>query len=84
MLGRLRMPVEDCIERYPKLAQSVFGKKRSFFNYNRLSTSAKYDSTELETAIRAIVQIRAPPGAGPHQDGFAFDDYHSPHDLCKT
>jgi hypothetical protein len=84
MLGRLRMRIEDCLERYPNLAQSVFGKKRSHFNLNRLATSAKYDSAELETAIRAIVQIRAPPGAGPHQDGFAFDGYHSPYDLCKT
>jgi hypothetical protein len=78
------MHVEDCIERYPKLAQSVFGKKRSFFNWNRLSTTSKYDSGELETSIREIVQIRAPPGAAPHQEGFAFDDYHSPYDLCKT
>ena len=85
MLGRLRMRVEDCLKRYPEMAQNVFsGKKRSKFIRIMTLTSTKYDSAKLEVEIKKIVEYKAPPNATPLQQEFAFDKYHSPYDLCKT
>lgn len=85
MLGRLRMRVEDCLGRYPEMAQNVFsGKKRSTFTRVMTFTSTKYNSAQLEDEIKRIIEYKAPPNATPRQQGFTFDKYHSPYDLCKT
>jgi hypothetical protein len=86
MLGRLRMRVEDCLDRYPDLAQSVFGKKRSYFTRLRDLSTTKYDSGKLETAVKTIVQGRVPKNEKrkPRQKGYAFHNFSSPDDLCRT
>jgi hypothetical protein len=85
MLGRLRMPVEDCLKRYPTMAKEVFTKKkRSVATRIRKGTTTKYDSVPLETNIRNIVESRATADKAPRQPGYAFGMYPSPPDLCKT
>lgn len=52
MLGRLRMPVEDCIQQYLCLADQVFGSPRPF----HLLRGIKYDHRSLEKALRSVVR----------------------------
>jgi hypothetical protein len=85
MLGRLRMRVEECLDRYPEMAHSVFsGQKRSTFTRLVTMTSTKYDNTRLEEEIKKIVNHKTPQNGTPLKPEFAFDKYHSPQDLCKT
>ncbi|KAF4625720.1 hypothetical protein G7Y89_g12444 [Cudoniella acicularis] len=85
MLGRLRMPVEECIRRYPEMAEGVFTrKKRSWAKRIASMTLTKYDATPLQNKIMEIVSSRADPENAPVLSGFAFDEYPSPKDLCKT
>ncbi|KAL8330853.1 hypothetical protein RB593_001686 [Gaeumannomyces tritici] len=57
MLGRLRMSVDECIEAYTSLSDKVFEKK-----CHRVTIKGKlqgrFDSAELERAIKQIVQQR--------------------------
>lgn len=79
------MPVDDCLERYPEMAKNAFsGKKRSKIQRFITMTSTKYDGAQLESEIRKITNSKAPENETPRHRGFAFDKYHSPHDLCKT
>jgi hypothetical protein len=79
------MRVEDCLKRYPEMAQNVFsGKKRSTFTRIMTLTSTKYDSAQLEAEIRKIIEYKVPLNVTPRQQEFAFDKFHSPYDLCKT
>ncbi|ORY16706.1 acyl transferase/acyl hydrolase/lysophospholipase [Clohesyomyces aquaticus] len=82
MLGRLRMSVDDCIEKYPPLAQSVFGRRRPIVKY--ISTGTKYDEANLERAIKEIVKSRIPPDCLDNERYRRFHTYPSPGDLCKT
>jgi hypothetical protein len=84
MLSRLRMPVEDCIDTYPDLAQKIFGKARS--KLARIGTLRfyKYESAPLIDAIKDIVQKKAVVGVTPRQSHFEFAKYHVPDDLCRT
>jgi hypothetical protein len=85
MLGRLRMPVEDCLRRYPEMAKNIFsGKKKTLLSRVIHNTSSKYDSKQLEAEIRRIVDGRALPNTAPHQPNFQFDEFHLPGGLCKT
>jgi hypothetical protein len=85
MLGRLRMPVEECLDRYPEMARNIFsGQKRSTFTRFMSMTSTKYDGARLEEEIRKIVNHKTPSNVTPLKPEFAFDKYHSPQDLCKT
>lgn len=85
MLGRLRMRVEECIIRYPELAQSVFGRKRSRWTRFKHMSSTKYDSSRLETAVKDIVHTQVPAdGKSPRQKEYQFLNFSSPTDLCKT
>ena len=85
MLGRLRMPVEDCLLRYPQLAESVFEKKRSILTRVRNKSSTKYDNEKLEKAIKDIVNARVPKSEkAPRQKEYTYLGFSSPEDLCKT
>lgn len=86
MLGRLRMGVDECLERYPRLASSIFGKgkKRSVATRVFTADSTKYNSAQLETAIREIVTVCIPEHMDPRQREYDFKQFRSPEDLCKT
>jgi hypothetical protein len=57
MLGRLQMSVDECIGAYLSLSDDIFHKKR-----HRVTVKGKvqgrFDSEELERAVKAIVKER--------------------------
>lgn len=54
MLGRLRMTVGDCITAYTQLSSDVFKKRRHRVN-RRGNIQGRFDSSELEKAVRKIL-----------------------------
>ena len=78
MLGRLRMPVSDCIEEYQKLAESSFGRPRLINQMNTagIISRSKYNTAKLEKAIQSLIVRRLGPKS-VHL--FKFDA-----DLCRT
>ena len=63
MLSRLRMPVEDCLEEYKKLAGGIFGNprhihKKGLLGYLNLSSRTKYDTEQLQDAIKDVLRRR--------------------------
>lgn len=79
------MSVEECLVNYPKLAEDVFGKKRSITTQIRKGSRTKYDSGTLEKAINDIVESRIPEnGKPPRQKPYDYLDFRSPEDLCRT
>ncbi|KAI3320729.1 FabD/lysophospholipase-like protein [Xylariaceae sp. AK1471] len=77
MLGRLRMSVDECINRYPTMAKKVFGKERVSF---KGILRDRYDAKNLEEEIRSIVHERLPKDG---RDALC-SRFPSPEDLCKT
>lgn len=57
MLGRLEMDVDACIEAYLTLSHRIFQKKRNAVS-KRLKIQGRFDSTELEGAIKDILAQR--------------------------
>jgi hypothetical protein len=55
MLGRLRMPLPNCLEIYKDVGDKLFGKKRS-----SMPLATKYDHEPLEEAVKRIVQTHCP------------------------
>jgi hypothetical protein len=57
MLGRLQMSVDECIDAYLSLSDDIFHKKR-----HRVTVKGKvqgrFDSEELERAVKAIIKER--------------------------
>ncbi len=63
MLGRLRMPVEDCLEEYKNLAGTVFGHPRHIHSIGALGITSltkrtKYKTSRLEDTIKEVVSRR--------------------------
>jgi hypothetical protein len=57
MLGRLRMSVDECIGAYLSLSDDVFHKKRHRVTIKG-KVQGRFDSEELERAVKAIVKER--------------------------
>jgi len=55
MLGRLGMTVDECIDAYVELSERVFRRNRRGITYT-LQTQGRFDSGELENAIREIIR----------------------------
>ena len=72
------MSVDECIKRYPEMAQNIFGRPRLSM---RGLLKAKYDSIYLEQEVKKIVSERK-PGSVTAQE--RYDNYSSPDDLCRT
>ncbi|KAK3684050.1 acyl transferase/acyl hydrolase/lysophospholipase [Podospora appendiculata] len=63
MLSRLRMPVEDCLEEYKRLAGNVFGKphlihKVGVLGAIGLARQTKFKTEKLEQAIKDVLRRR--------------------------
>jgi hypothetical protein len=63
MLGRLRMSLDDCIEAYLKLSQTIFQPRRSAVNYagkaqDFLQANGTFDHGALEKAIKEVIRSR--------------------------
>lgn len=83
MLGRLRMPVRDCIDEYEKLAGKVFGHPNHIYEMRfplPFISGTKFSEKGLIQAVNDVIDRRRPKNVGP-QGGlkFPFDE-----DLCKT
>lgn len=57
MLGRLQMTVQECIDAYTALCRKVFVKSGHYVNF-RGQIKGRFDSSELEKAVKSIVQDR--------------------------
>ncbi|KAJ5641329.1 hypothetical protein N7490_005329 [Penicillium lividum] len=56
MLGRLELDVDECIEAYSELMESVFGEKISHIPVDwSLNIRAKFDSKRLKAAIEHVI-----------------------------
>jgi hypothetical protein len=55
MLGRLGMTVDECINAYVGLSERVFRRNRRGITFT-FQTQGKFDSGELENAIREIIR----------------------------
>lgn len=76
------MSVDECIERYPKMARSIFGNRRTSL---RGVLRSRYDAKYLEKEIKAIVEERLPSSRERGEDFFnRARRMASPDDLCKT
>lgn len=75
MLGRLKMSIDECIGAYLSLSDDIFHKKR-----HRVTVKGKiqgrFDSDELERAVKAIVKDR-----GFEEEVLLKDD---PASACKV
>jgi hypothetical protein len=56
MLGRLRMDVGECIERYKLFMSTVFQSSWKGKTGDLLANGAYYDATLLENVVKAIVK----------------------------
>jgi hypothetical protein len=54
MLGRLQMSIDECTDAYMTLSEKIFQKRRRRINV-RGQMQARFDSEELERAIKEIV-----------------------------
>jgi len=68
MLGRLQMPVSECITAYLDMSKKIFGQAQSLVHRE------KFDPTELEKAVKIVVRARIGDENAPLQDSL----------CCKT
>lgn len=82
MLGRLRMSVDECLQEYPRIAESAFGTRNSLIR--RIRHGAKYDAAPLVQEIERLVAERSHPKPPREPGNYAYENYPSPLDLCGT
>ena len=56
MLGRLRMPIKDCIQAYKELSEKVFPKRNIIPRVSKGSLGPKFDEKVLESILKAIIK----------------------------
>ena len=75
MLGRLKMTVEECINAYADLSDKVFQKKHHRVNMRVGGIQGRFDSSELERAVKQIIVSR-----GLEEDELFYDKKNT----CKV
>ena len=58
MLGRLRMPVDECINALTDLSKEVFDERKSFPELGRLGGSAQYAASTMEEKMKDIIRLK--------------------------
>lgn len=59
MLGRLEMDVDECIDAYRTLMETIFEKKRSGFSVTLTGKiKARFSSKALEAAVKQVISGR--------------------------
>ena len=59
MLGRLGMSVDECIEAYEELMESIFGSKAHWKPVSRSANiNATYDSQKIKQKIESVLRQR--------------------------
>ncbi|KAL6244844.1 hypothetical protein RBB50_008372 [Rhinocladiella similis] len=62
MLGRLEMEVDECIDAYKELMQTVFEKKKNRFAIGIFGQiKSRFSSKALEKAVKAVIKKRGIP-----------------------
>jgi len=65
MLGRLKMPIDECLEKYENLSKRVFGKQPAGGQFGRLlkglANSSFYDIEALQAAIKDVLNDKKMP-----------------------
>jgi len=56
MLGRLEMTVDQCIDAYVSMMDAVFKKKKHRFKNVKGELQARFDTVELEEAIKKVIK----------------------------
>ena len=56
MLGRLEMTVDQCIDAYVSMMDAVFRKQKHRFKNVRGELQARFDTAELEKAIKKAIR----------------------------
>ncbi|MCJ1383045.1 hypothetical protein MMC17_006158 [Xylographa soralifera] len=70
MLGRLGMSVDECIEKYKELMESIFGSKVHYLSINlSANVNARYDSNKVKAAIIQVLRQRNVPENSAFNDG---------------
>jgi hypothetical protein len=76
MLGRLKMDMDSCIAAYAEMSDKIFQKKHHRVNVKNGQIQGRFDTTELERAIKAIIKSQ-----GLDEDTLLMDQPGSP---CKV
>lgn len=83
MLGRLRMPVCDCLDAYKKLAGKDFGRPNHIYGMRfpvAFISRNKYSKKGIEQAVQDVIDRRRPLDDGSQGSlHFPYDE-----DLYKT
>ena len=57
MLGRLGMSVDECIQAYEELMESIFGSKAHWKSVSRSANiNARYDSQKIKQKIESVLR----------------------------
>ncbi|KAF2238229.1 FabD/lysophospholipase-like protein [Viridothelium virens] len=81
MLGRLRMPVSDCLYEYKTLGEKIFGDPRVLTQLSFIIIPrAKYDSGTLTTVFKGVVRKREEVSNERNEDAL----FPSRLGLCRT
>ncbi|KAL9066172.1 MAG: hypothetical protein Q9157_007232 [Trypethelium eluteriae] len=81
MLGRLRMPVSDCLHEYKTLGEKIFGDPRILTQLSFIIIPrAKYDSVTLINVFKGVIGSREEVSHGRNEDAL----FPSQLGLCKT
>ncbi|KAL9109011.1 MAG: hypothetical protein Q9227_006251 [Pyrenula ochraceoflavens] len=81
MLGRFRMPVQDCLDEYANLVSQVFGKPRFITKMNFIVGRDKYSTENLENVFKAVTKRRCEHAEGGNTYNSSFPSRRK---VCKT
>lgn len=76
MLGRLKMDIDACIAAYIEMSDKIFQKKYHRVNLKNGKVQGRFDSVELERAIKEIIKSQ-----GLDEDALLMDLPDAP---CKV
>ena len=76
MLGRLKMDIDACIDAYTDMSDRIFQKKHHRVNARNGQIQGRFDSDELERAIKEIIRYQ-----GLDEDALLMD---RPDTTCKV
>ena len=68
MLGRLQMDIQPCIDAYSELSRGIFSKRGLPVDW-RGHVKGRYEASELEDAVKKIVNDSGSPEDAPLNDG---------------
>ncbi|EPE34619.1 FabD/lysophospholipase-like protein [Glarea lozoyensis ATCC 20868] len=69
MLGRLKLTVDECIEQYEIIGETIFAHPRRFHVQNKLWLCSKFDWRNVEGALTQVVNKYAPNGLNQNDLG---------------